>query len=339
VSLDGWPSDVSGLSDLDRRRARLKTALATIAFATADSNGDREAVSGRGRVLQGSDLRRLLARVNVRREPMTDHGLQFARRADAVGRIYFVSNPGDRAIDGWIPIDVRAETVMAFDPMNGRHGRLSARATGDMREVLVQIPAGGSLLIAESPGSTNETFDVVRTAGQPVPVAGPWTLRFVKGGPRLPQQRTLANLSSWTTLGQDEVAFSGTASYTATFARPAATSRTWRLDLGRVAESARVRLNGRDLGTLIAPPYEAVIDTAQLRATNTLEVLVTNLSANRVRELDQRGANWKKFYNVNFPARYPENRGPDGLFSAATWAPLDSGLLGPVTITPVAPAR
>jgi hypothetical protein len=28
-------------------------------------------------------------------------------------------------------------------------------------------------------------------------------------------------------------------------------------------------------------------------------------------------------------------RGPDGLFSAAKWEPLDSGLLGPVGITPL----
>jgi len=64
-------------------------------------------------------------------------------------------------------------------------------------------------------------------------------------------------------------------------------------------------------------------------------VSVTNLSANRIRDLDRRGVPWKKFYNVNFPARFPENRGSDGLFSAAKWEPLESGLLGPVTLTPL----
>jgi len=62
---------------------------------------------------------------------------------------------------------------------------------------------------------------------------------------------------------------------------------------------------------------------------------VTNLSANRIRDLDRRGVPWKKFYNVNFPAKLPQNRGADGLFSAAGWEPLDSGLLGPVTLTPL----
>ena len=62
---------------------------------------------------------------------------------------------------------------------------------------------------------------------------------------------------------------------------------------------------------------------------------VTNLMANRIAALERSGVPWKTFYNVNFPARLPENRGPDGLFSAAKWEPLDSGLLGPVVITPL----
>ena len=62
---------------------------------------------------------------------------------------------------------------------------------------------------------------------------------------------------------------------------------------------------------------------------------VTNQMANRIADLDRRNVPWKRFYNVNFPARLPENRGPDGLFSAARWEPLESGLLGPVTLQPV----
>jgi hypothetical protein len=57
--------------------------------------------------------------------------------------------------------------------------------------------------------------------------------------------------------------------------------------------------------------------------------------ANRIADLDRRGVQWKKFYNTNFPARLAANRGPDGLFSAAKWAPLPSGLAGPVTLTPM----
>jgi hypothetical protein len=111
------------------------------------------------------------------------------------------------------------------------------------------------------------------------------------------------------------------------------------LNLGAVHESARVRLNDREVGTLIGPPYRLVVEAAAFGADNVLEVTVTNLSANRIAALDRSGAEWKKFYNVNFPARLPANRGADGLFTAVKWEPLDSGLVGPVTLTPLAVIR
>ena len=121
----GWPADVSGVSDLDGKRARYKAAIGTIAFGTAGADGIREATVGSGRVLQGDDLNRLLGRANVQREPMVDQGVQFARRTDAMGRVYFISNASDRALDGWVPLDVRSDAIVAFDPMTGRRGRLA----------------------------------------------------------------------------------------------------------------------------------------------------------------------------------------------------------------------
>jgi hypothetical protein len=201
--------------------------------------------------------------------------------------------------------------------------------------VYLQIPAGGSLIVTESSGPVRETFDTFRTAGDAITLPGPWTVGFRKGGPRLPPGRKLDRLVSWTTFGHDAEVFAGTAAYTTTFARLDGGHQLWQLDLGRVAESARIRLNGTDVAALIGPPYRVVLRGSQMKATNTLEVSVTNLSANRIRDLDVRGVIWKKFYNVNFPARFPDNRGPDGLFTAAKWAPLESGLLGPVTLTPL----
>jgi hypothetical protein len=339
VSFDTWPSDVSGLTDLEGRRARFKAAIDAVTFGAADANGTRETALGRGRILQGRDLSRLLTRANVRREAMVDHGLQFARRVDAMGRFYFVSNAGNHAIDEWIPLNCRTDVVMAFDPMSGRQGQVSARTTGAAREVYLQIPAGGALIVAESPGQARERFETFRSEGEAIALPGPWTTRFLKGGPRLPPGRKLDRLVSWTTFGHDAEVFSGTARYTTTFRRPNGNNEAWQLDLGRVAESARLRLNGVEIATLIGPPYGVVLRASQLRATNTLDIAVTNLSANRIRDLDVRGVGWKKFYNVNFPARFPDNRGPDGLFSAAKWQPLESGLLGPVTLTPLAAIR
>lgn len=132
--------------------------------------------------------------------------------------------------------------------------------------------------------------------------------------------------------------FSGTARYTITFALPQKDADGWLLDLGRVAESARVTLNGKDLGTLIKP-YRIRIPKDLTKEKNTLEIAVSNLMANRIADMDRRNVNWKKFYNINFPPRRKENAGADGLFNASHWQPRDSGLIGPVTLVPIETMR
>jgi len=80
--------------------------------------------------------------------------------------------------------------------------------------------------------------------------------------------------------------------------------------------------------------YQVFIPKNQLKATNTLTVSVSNAMANRIADMDKNHVEWKKFYNVNVSARLPQNRGADGVFTAEKWAPRESGLLGPVTLTP-----
>jgi hypothetical protein len=333
VSLGGWPSDVSGLADLPARRERLKRAAAAVQFGPANADGIREAPLGRGRILRGNDLERLLVRAGTTRERLVDESLRFARRADSRGRVYFISNPTGRTFDGWIPLDVRTGDLTVFDPMHGRRGMARVRRSPDGAfDAYLQLPPGESLVVAAGLAAALEPYATYRAAGSAIEVPGSWTVRFVKGGPRLPAARTIERLASWTGLGGDDVNwFSGTAEYTVTFPRPQGAADAWQLDLGRVHDSARVRLNGRDLGTLLGPTFLP----AQLTASNVLNVSVTNLTANRIADLDRRGVSWKKFYNVNVAARLAENRTPDGLFTAAGWEPLDSGLVGPVTLTPL----
>ena len=53
-------------------------------------------------------------------------------------------------------------------------------------------------------------------------------------------------------------------------------------------------------------------------------MLVTNLGANRIRDLDVRGVPWRIFHDINFvDIRYKG-------FDARQWPVRDSGLLGPV---------
>jgi len=337
LAIGGFAADVTGLVDLAGRREQLRRAIAAIQFGPADAGGIAEATVGRGRILRGDNLEMLLARAKVSRESMVDRGMEFARRRSEQGRFYFISNSSAADLDGWVPIDVTAPHLVVYDPMRGGiRAALTRPAGSGGREVYLDLPAGESLILSSSAIAASVPASMVTVAGAAIPIDGPWTLSFVAGGPTLPAAQTIARLSSWTALGGDTVrAFSGTATYVARFPRPRGGADLWRLDLGRVHDSAHVRLNGQDLETLIGPHFRLTLTPDRLRASNLLEVTVTNLMANRIAALERSGVPWKTFYNVNFPARLPENRGPDGLFSAAKWEPLDSGLLGPVVITPL----
>lgn len=147
----------------------------------------------------------------------------------------------------------------------------------------------------------------------------------VVGGPELPPPFETATLDTWTRRGEAWERFAGTARYRTRFDAPAAGA--WWLDLGEVRESARVRLNGRELDTLIAPPYRLLLPELAAKG-NLLEVEVTNLAANRIRDLDRRGVVWRIFRDINFVnIDYKP-------FDASGWPVRDSGLLGPVTLRP-----
>ena len=154
---------------------------------------------------------------------------------------------------------------------------------------------------------------------------GPWRVEFIDGGPTLPKAYNCHALRSWTDNGDEQAQyFTGTARYTIRFDRPPGTG-PWVLNLGEVHESARVRLNGVGISTLIQAPFQVVL-TDLAPVGNMLEVEVTNLSANRIRYMDRQHIPWRVFNDINFVSitYHP--------FNAAQWPVHPSGLLGPVTI-------
>jgi glycosyl hydrolase family 106( putative alpha-L-rhamnosidase) len=340
VLFDGMPEDVAGLGDLEAHRSRFRETRDAIRL-TGSSDAVSESQLGRGRILIGNDLERVLARAGISREPLVDRNLQFVRRRVDDGRIYFIANNPERGFDEWVALDDRSPGATLFDPDTGAYGDGQVRrSAGGTLEVHLTLAPGASVIVVTTSERTAAKFPSWTPGGDPIELRGPWTLRFSSGGPSLPRERALTNLQSWTAFGDEEKAFSGTAVYSITLPAPRrADVSAWRLDLGDVRETARVRLNGADLGTVLGPSFQLVVNRARLQASNVLEIYVSNLMANRIASLDRAGVRWRKFYNVNFPARFPQNRGADGLFSAASWDPLESGLLGPVTLTALGEGR
>jgi hypothetical protein len=337
----GLPTDVNGLLEFGARRTTLLNIVNALRFAPTPNAGVRRAAVGRGAVFVGDDLDALLRAAGVRRERATDMGLALVRRREPNGHTYFIVNRGTASVDGWVPLATAARSAAVYAPMHAASGMGRVRDGASGAEVYLQFPVGASRIVRTYDSVVRGApWPYVEPADAPRPLAGSWTLSFVSGGPSLPAEVRNAPLGSWTDLPGDDVKnFSGTARYAIDFARPVTPAGTtsWRLDLGSVHESARVTLNGADMGTYIGPWFRVDLPADAMRDANHLEVYVSNLMANRIAQMDREGKSWKKFYNVNFPARLGTNRGADGLFSAAKWTPLPSGLAGPVTLTPMRP--
>ena len=316
------PEDVPGYANLAERRAQLAKSLAEPALRAA---------------LAPNSIEARLAEFAVRREGAGAAGLGFIRRARDDGFDYFFTNPGAQAFDGWLDLAVPAQAALILDPLNGASGITETRqGVNGAARVYLQLASGQSLVLRTSAVRWNGVtpWRHVKAAGPPRVLAGEWQIEFIKGGPVLPHAARLTSLRSWTEFEDPEAArFAGTARYRLTFDAPGGRPDAWLLDLGAVREAARVRLNGKELGWAWALPYTLRIDASLKSRGNVLEIEVSNLPANRIRDLDVRKVDWKIMKDANLVTlRYTE-------FDASGWAPAPSGLLGPVRLVPLEVVR
>lgn len=336
IFTEGMPESPAGFSKLEENKKRFADLLNKC--APAESTADvREIKFGQGKIIIGDSIDAVLKQSSIPRESMVDQGIQFIRKKESGDRnLYFIANTTGKSFEGWLPLSVPCESVVAYDPMTSEFGSGQMRESADGNtEVFVQLARTQTLILETYDHEINfQPFRYISANGDPIELTGKWKLAFQSGGPTLPSAIETDTLTSWVNFGDELASFSGTASYVVSFKKPAGDSKSWLLDLGAVKESAEVVLNGQTLATLIGPEYRCYVDNSMLKDDNVLEVKVSNLMANRIADLDRRGVFWKKFYNINFPARKPENR-KNGLFDASQWEPRASGLLGPVRLIPV----
>jgi hypothetical protein len=101
------------------------------------------------------------------------------------------------------------------------------------------------------------------------------------------------------------------------------------LDLGEVADSADVRINGKSVARLWARPFTVVLKNVLKSGENVVEIEITNVAANRIAHMDRSKQKWKIFKEINIV-----NRDYKPL-DASTWPVRPAGLIGPVTLTPL----
>jgi len=328
------PADVSGESNLEKQRVKFKNLSASV-FAGAIASGIDGSVKkiGQGQILSGNIENQLLY-AQLKPESMTGSGLSFVRRSFDGGWHYFIANRSEKNFEGWVPLARAGNSAVILDPVTGKSGVASFRETYNYKQVYLILPAGSSVIVRvfDNKVITGHAWNYWQTNDQPVEITGTWDVKFIDGGPTLPIGFQTTRLASWTTFPDTNTqAFAGTSSYKTTFDAPDPAGKHFEINLGSVCQSARVRVNGKDYDTLITLPFRVIVDN--LKPTgNQLEVEVTSVAANRIRDLDRRGVKWKIFRDINI---VDLNYQP---FDASTWPLTDCGLLGPVTLTPVVSA-
>jgi hypothetical protein len=285
---------------------------------------------GKGYFLKAKDIDPALHLTNSKEEKIVEQGVNYIRRSHEKGYYYFFTNLSGKILDAWIPLSINLETAVIMDPRaDNRTGKARVKQSNENSEVYLQLQPGESCIL--------KTYDNRKIDGpgwvyteptmKSIELDGDWQVDFIEGAPKLPRSFTTDKLRSWTK-HIDTVAksFAGTARYTLKFELPEVDAESWLLDLGKVCESAKIELNGQEVGTLWSFPFEIPVGKYLKKGENILEVSVTNLSANRLRDLDKRKVKWENFFFVNIFYKQ---------FDASQWPLMESGLLGPVTLIPL----
>lgn len=329
----GFPETVNGYRD---HEVRAKSYAALIGNLKKLSAGSPSVISiGKGKIWVGEDAKTLLDKAGVKGEALGEHGITFLRKKTASSTLYFlIATAGIK--EKWIPVNATGEGVKVYHPMSGEIGMAKMRTVNGQCEVLLTLEPQETIFVEITSEKTSlPELKYADSSAKPFDFQSPWILTFLEGGPELPQSVKMKRPAMWTTLpGEVYADFSGCASYNTVFRKPAGGDRDWLLKIPMIGESVEVILNGKSSGTLLRQEDRVVIKGKMLQKNNLLELRVCNLMANRIAYLDRNNVQWKKFYNINFPAREPSNR-IHNLFNAAHWPPKPSGISGKVQLVPL----
>lgn len=336
IIVSQYPQDVPGFSDLKRRQELFKTSLQNFPNITTFQQ-TATYLFGKGKVIAGHDYNELLTASGVTPEVFKSRlGGDYIRRKAGSGYIYFLTLLQNRPIDGWIPLGVEAQQAMLYNPMTGESGQASVRRSNGSTEAYLQLKPGESLIL--------KTFDEELCDVKPwayyqentnqTELQSGWKMRFTESFPSVFTQFELDKLGSWTLLPNDTLTRNmGTACYQTDFDFIPRPDKEYSLSLGDIREGARVYVNGEEVATLFAVPFECRIGKYLKPGKNRLEVEVTNLPANRIADYDRRNVNWRIFHEINFVSiTYKDVR-------FDTWKPVPSGLVGPVVIKELNPLK
>ena len=309
-------------------------ALASDLWGDLDGISRTRRAHGKGRVVWGQPLNAVLdalrAPPDFESSRPLDSAVAWTHRRAGLADIYFVANPGAGPVDLAARFRVSGKEAEIWHPDSGAIEPADYAVVDGRITVPLRLAEGESVFVVfRRPASSPVRARPHALRETRATLGGPWELSFPPNLGAPPRVR-MDRLEWWTASADEGVRFfSGTATYTKSFQAPAAWLRSnarLLLDLGTVRDLAEVSLNGRTLGILWRPPYEADVTGVLKPGANRLEIRVTNQWTNR--QAGDRG----------LPA---ERRilSPIAALGGGPREPLPAGLIGPVTLVSVAERR
>jgi hypothetical protein len=271
------------------------------------------------------DLGESLEELSIRQEPMKAQGLDFIRKKNSRGHLYFISNFSAHSFTDSLELTIPYKHLTITDPLSGQSRQVK---TGQVP--YLRIDPGKSYLIQTLEHATTDLEWHSREPVDTMHLDLKWEVRFddweQHGLKESYQVRTLKSWTRWK--DRDLKNYSGKASYVSTFRldNPDQQSGSYILEIEEIRESAKVIFNGVDCGTLWSFPNRLVIPAALIKTENQIEIVVQNLSANRMVSYDRKHPQWKKFYDINMvDIRYDP-------FSTKHWNWEPSGIIGNISL-------
>ncbi len=329
VFMENFPNDVPGFDRLKSRRLTLKQLLKKL-NANTDFNKVSVRKLNKGIIVSGSNYKEALQAIGKQSEELiTKFGLHAIRRSNVDGYHYFIISLQNKDIDAWVTLSVCAKSAEFYDPLTGENAKAKLRQREGLTQVYLQLSSGASLILKTF---TNANVNIpawkyLSGINRVTYLNQGWTLHFEESEPKIEGRFTLLKLGSWTELNEPALSKNrGVGIYNTTFRIDSLGADEWILDLGDVRESAQVLVNGRMVGTLWSVPFTCNIRKYLRIGSNTLQVMVTNLPANAIADLDRNKANWRIFNEINMVDINYSNK------TYETWGVVPSGLLGPVKL-------
>jgi hypothetical protein len=262
----------------------------------------------------------------------SDGPLRYTHRRDGKTDIYFVANRSAGIATMTARFRGTGKAPELWSPLTGKTRRAQVWKERDGQTfVPLRLETHDSLFVvfhqsAKAPDDeAGRNWDEYVTVGE---VSGRWEVSF-QPGRAAPDKLTFDTLTDWSKHSNPGVKFfSGVATYRTKFNWTPQQSAIGNrqspifLDLGRVEVMARVKVNGKEVGTVWKAPFRVDVTGALRSGENQLQIEVANLWPNR----------------LIGDAALPKNQ----RVAWTTWNPftkdtelLESGLLGPIALVAV----